>query len=193
MNPKTGAVVAMVNYPDYNPNFFTDVYDMERVSYATYPNPIFDLWGQPLFVEDTQSGTFLANIDGKRLKLREARDDEWTNFAIIKYKYINRFGVGNYKNDVIGALYEPGSVFKAITTAIGIDTGEIKPDDVYFDRGKVELDIGNNVKLAIRNLSSNCLGTHTYIHALNWSCNVGMINIIEKIGKSLFYQYIQEF
>lgn len=42
----------------------------------------------------------------------------------------------------MSSLYEPGSVFKAITTAIGIDTGEIKPDDAYYDRGFVELDMG---------------------------------------------------
>jgi stage V sporulation protein D (sporulation-specific penicillin-binding protein) len=43
---------------------------------------------------------------------------------------------------VVSSLYEPGSVFKAITTAIGIDTGEIRPDDIYYDRGYVELDLG---------------------------------------------------
>jgi cell division protein FtsI/penicillin-binding protein 2 len=193
MNPKTGAIIAMVNYPDFSPNSFTDVYEMERVLYTTYPNPIFDLWGQPLFIEDTMSGSFMTNIEGNRIKLREAWDDEIMNFAITKYKYKNRFWVGVYKNDVVSALYEPGSVFKAITTAIGIDTGEIKPDDTYYDRGKVELDIGNNVKIAINNLASQCSGMHTYIHALDWSCNVGMIDIVQKIGKALFYQYVQDF
>lgn len=142
MNPKTGAIVAMVNYPDFDPNSFTDVYDMEPVLYSEYGNPSFDLYGFPLFVVDTQSGTLLSNINGKRLKLREATEAETANFAIMKYKFKNGNGVGNYKNDVISSLYEPGSVFKAITTAIGLDTGEITPDDTYVDRGKVELDMG---------------------------------------------------
>jgi cell division protein FtsI/penicillin-binding protein 2 len=59
----------------------------------------------------------------------------------MKYKFKNGFGDGNYKNDVLGSLYEPWSVFKAFTVAIGIDTGEINPDDTYFDRGFVELDV----------------------------------------------------
>lgn len=101
MNPKTGAVVSMVNAPTFNSNDFTDVYDMEMVSYATYPNPPFDLMGYPLFVVDSQSGSTLANIDGKRLKLRGATEDEIANFAIMKYKFKNGFGDGNYKNDVI--------------------------------------------------------------------------------------------
>lgn len=70
MNPKTGAIVAMVNSPTYDANDFTDVYDMELVSYAVYPNPEKDLLGYPLYVIDTQSGSFLANVEGKRLKLR---------------------------------------------------------------------------------------------------------------------------
>ena len=37
------------------------------------------------------------------------------------------------------------------------------------------------------------MGRHTYMHALDWSCNVGMINIIEKIGPSLFHKYIEDF
>ena len=56
MDPKTGAVVAMVNYPEYDPNDFASVYDLEKVSYAKYPNPTFDLLGYPIFVEDSGSG-----------------------------------------------------------------------------------------------------------------------------------------
>jgi cell division protein FtsI/penicillin-binding protein 2 len=193
MNPKTGAVVAMVNSPSFDANDFTDVYDMELVSYATYPKPELDLLGYPLYVIDTASGTLLANVEGKRLKLRGATTNEITNYAIMKYKFKNGFGDGNYKNDVIGSLYEPGSVFKAFSVAIGIDTGEITPDDTYYDRGYVELDVGGSKPIKISNVSRTCIGRHTYLHALNWSCNVGMINIVEKVGKSLFAQYLVDF
>lgn len=37
------------------------------------------------------------------------------------------------------------------------------------------------------------MGRHTFLHALDWSCNVGMVNIVEKIGKSLFYEYLLDF
>lgn len=193
MDPKNWAIIAMVNAPTFDANDFTDVYDMELVSYLTYPNPEKDLLGYPLYVVDNGSGSFLANIDGKRLKLRNAREDEISNYAIMKYKFKNWFWDGNYKNDVLWSLYEPGSVFKAFTVAIGIDTGEITPNDTYFDRGFVELDVWGRKPIRIRNSTSYCLGRHTYIHSLNWSCNVGMINIVEKIGRSLFAQYLVDF
>ena len=92
MDPKTGAIIAMVNYPDYDPNNFTEIYEMEKVDYGRYNNPSFDLFGIPLFVVDTQSGTLFSNIDGQRLKLREALEAETANFAIPKYKYKNKYG-----------------------------------------------------------------------------------------------------
>ncbi len=194
MDPKTGAITAMVNYPDYDPNNFTDVYELEPVLYSRYKNPAFDLFGYPLFVIDSQKGDIATNIEGKRVKIREATQSEIGNFAIQKYKYKNGYGVGNYKNDVIAALYEPGSVFKPITVAIGIDAGEIKPNDTYFDRNKVELRYGNGHKDTIRNLArSKCGGWHTYQNALSWSCNVGMVNIIQKIGRRVFEDYIYKF
>lgn len=192
MNPKTGAVIAMVNYPDYNPNNFTDVYEMERVNMTKYPNPNADLFGVDLYVIDTQSGSFFANIDGKRLKFRTATDAEIGVYAIPKYMYKNKYGAWVYVNDVLTALYEPGSVFKAITTAIGLDTGEIDPEDTYYDKWHVELDYGGS-KTVISNVASQCMGRHTYLHALDWSCNVWMVDIIQKIWPSLFDKYIREF
>lgn len=188
MDPKTWAIISMANYPNYDPNEFTQVYAMEKVSYGRYPNPSFDLLGYPLFVEDSMSGTFTTVIDGKKLKLRSATEWETSNYAVIKYKYINGYGPWLYVNDVIGSLYEPGSVFKAVTTAIGLETGEVKPTDTYYDKWYVQID-----SYKISNVARECIGTHTYLHALDWSCNVGMISIVQKIGKTLFEKYLYDF
>lgn len=187
MDPKTGAIVAMASYPDYDPNDFGSVYEIEKVSYGKYPNPSFDLLGMPIMVEDSLTGIEYA-YDGKRIKLRPCTENELGNPAVPKYKFKNGLGPGTYVNDTIGSLYEPGSVFKAITTAIGIDTGDIKPTDTYLDKGYAEID-----EYKIKNVSKECIGRHTYVHALDWSCNVGMIDIVQKIGKSLFAKYVSDF
>lgn len=187
MDPKTGAVIAMASYPDYDPNDFGNVYEIEKVSYGKYPNPSFDLLGMPVMVEDSVEGTEYS-YDGRRIKLRSATESEIGNPAVPKYKFRNPLGPGAYVNDTIGSLYEPGSVFKAFTVAIGIDTGDIKPMDTYFDKGYAEID-----EFKIKNVSKECIGRHTYVHSLNWSCNVGMIDIVQKIGKSLFFKYLGDF
>lgn len=91
MDPKTGAIIAMVNYPNFDPNEYTSVYEMEQVSYADYPNPAFDLLGYPLFVEDSQSGTTNVVIDGTKRKLRSATEAEIASPAYVKFKYKNGF------------------------------------------------------------------------------------------------------
>lgn len=187
MDPKTGAIIAMVSYPDFDPNNFGDVYEIERVSYSKYPNPSFDLLGIPLFVEDSEKWALIL-VGNKKIALRSATESEIGNRAIPKYKYKNLLGPGVYEADPVSSLYEPGSVFKAVTTAIGIDTGDIKPSDTYTDKGYVEID-----QYKIKNVSNECIGRHTYSHALDWSCNVGMIDIVQKIGKSLFHKYINDF
>jgi len=83
--------------------------------------------------------------------------------------------------------YEPGSIFKPITVGIGLDVDEISLYDTYYDKG--ELQVGDYF---IKNVSRACLGTNTILHALQFSCNIGMIRIIEKIGKYVFYNYLEK-
>ncbi len=96
----------MSNYPDFDPNNFGDVYTIEKVSYARYPNPSFDLLGMPIFVEDSENGEELSYL-GKKIKLRLATERELGNVAIAKYKYKDNFGPANYQNDSVSSLYEP--------------------------------------------------------------------------------------
>ncbi len=187
MDPNSWEVVAMVNYPDFDPNEFWNVYEIEKVSYWKYPNPWFDLLWMPVFVEDSLNW-FDIYIQGKKKKFRLATEQELWNRAIPKFKYKNNFWPWIYKNDVIWSLYEPGSVFKAVTVAVWIDTWDIRPSDMYKDKGFVEID-----QFKISNVSKECNWYHTYSHALDWSCNVWMIDIVKKIWSSLFYKYLLDF
>ncbi len=187
MDPKSWAIVAMANYPDFDPNNFWNVYELEKVNHSKYLNPSFDLLWMPLFVEDSESWTD-NYILGEKIKLRLATEKEFFNNALVKYKYKNNFWPWVYINDVISSLYEPWSVFKAITVSIWIDTWDINPLDMYKDNWFVEID-----KFKISNVSSECTWYHTYSHALDWSCNVWMIDIVKKIWAPLFYKYLQDF
>jgi len=93
-----------------------------------------------------------------------------------------------YKNDAISSLYEPGSIMKAITVAVGIDTGEIKAHGMYNDVGKLTID-----NFTISNVDDECLGYHSFTHALSFSCNVGMIRVVQRVGKALLHKYFIDF
>lgn len=60
---------------------------------------------------------------------------------------------------------------------------------MYEDRGKVKID-----EFTISNLDNDkCQGWHNFRNAINFSCNVGMINIVQRVGKPLFYEYLRKF
>ena len=46
----------------------------------------------------------------------------------------------DFLNPTVQAIYEPGSIFKVITMAAGIDAGKITPDTTYDDPGTLEVD-----------------------------------------------------
>ncbi len=187
MDPKTWAVIAMANYPTYDLNNPGNVYELEKVSYAKYPDPLIDLRWYPVFVVDSKE--WVEHFyNWEKLLLRDATEDELWNPAIVKYKYANDYWPSVYKNDAISSFYEPGSIMKAITVAIWLDTWEINKYSMYDDKGEVTID-----QFHIKNVSDKCLWYHTFAHALNYSCNVWMIRIAQKYGKAIAYEYLNNF
>jgi cell division protein FtsI/penicillin-binding protein 2 len=141
----------------------------------------------PVFVEDSNVWEKYF-YDSKEIFLRKATKDELWDIAVVKYKYKNDFWPLVYKNDAISSLYEPGSIMKAITVAIWINTWDIKRYDMYRDTWKVVID-----NFEITNDSDKCLWYHSFAHALNYSCNIWMVRIVQRIWKVLMYQYFNDF
>ena len=187
MEPKTWRILSMVDYPSYNLNNYWDVYEIEKVKYSKYPDPKIDLLGYPVFVKDSENWDKFY-YDNKEIYLRSATRDELWDIALVKYKYKNDFWAQVYKNDAISALYEPGSIMKAITVAIWIDTWEINKYSMYMDKWEVTID-----SFTIKNVSDKCLWYNSFAHALNYSCNVWMIRIVQRVWKALVHQYFNDF
>lgn len=123
MNPETGEIVAMAQYPDYDPNDYSKVEDM-----------------------------------------------------------------GVYLNKNIHDVYEPGSVQKTITMAIGIDTGKISPSTTFVDSGKLLID-----GWTIQNSDYMAHGQQTMTEALEKSLNTGSVFVQQQVDKKVFYDYLVNF
>lgn len=185
--PKTWKIIAMANYPTYDINHFWDVWELEKVTRSKYPNPSIDLLWYPVFVVDSENGKKFR-YDWKEIFLREAKTEELWNQALVKYKYKNWYWPWVYQNDAISWLYEPWSIMKAITVAIWLDTWEINTKEKYEDKWSVKID-----NFEIKNESDKCLWYNTFWHSLDFSCNVWMIRIFQRVWKALVAEYFENF
>ncbi len=93
-----------------------------------------------------------------------------------------------WKNFNVVSTYEPGSVFKPIVVAAALEENIIKPTDVFYCSGSKQVadyNIPCHLKTGHGNLDIEGI--------LANSCNVGMMDIAEKMGKDMFYKYQTDF
>ena len=91
-------------------------------------------------------------------------------------------------NKAISQPYEPGSVFKVLTMAAGLDSGVVKPGTEFTDTGIFE--IGG---IYIYNWNRAAWGRQDMIGCMEHSLNVCLAWIASKLGKEKFYTYMQAF
>ena len=85
-------------------------------------------------------------------------------------------------------VYEPGSVFKVVTMAAGLDLGLIEPETTFIDEGAVT--IGDRV---IRNYDLSYHGEQTMTQVLQKSLNTGTVWVAKQIGADRFDDYVAAF
>ena len=96
-----------------------------------------------------------------------------------------------WKNKAVSEAYEPGSTFKIITTAIGLEEAKTttdKPGD--FICTGVQKVYDWDIKCW---RSYNPHGSQTLRQALENSCNPAFIQLGQRIGTELFYKYLSGF
>lgn len=93
-----------------------------------------------------------------------------------------------FRNAAISDVYEPGSTFKPLVMARGIEAGVIKPDTMFNEEGPVK--VGD---YTIRTWNNSYEGRITLTRALEKSSNVGMVFIGSKMGNDRLYESILKF
>lgn len=98
--------------------------------------------------------------------------------------------IGVFTNPAVSTLYEPGSTFKAIVMAIGIDDGVVSADTVHDDSpGYIEVP-GH---APITNNNGRVWGEETMTQVLERSTNLGAIFVAQQIGTERFYRRLADF
>jgi cell division protein FtsI/penicillin-binding protein 2 len=103
----------------------------------------------------------------------------------------NEYGkspLSSFTNQADQGLYEPGSVFKPITMAIGLDLGVITPETTFVDPGYFTSD-GKTIK----NWDLKAHGKITMTNVIEQSINTGTVFAQRQIGQKNFYNYLLKF
>lgn len=111
---------------------------------------------------------------------------DWPNFDPNEYSQTEDIDI--FLNPSIQKVYEPGSVFKPITMAAGLDSGRLTPETTYQDEGQVRIK-GSTVT----NVDGKSYGLQTMTQVLEKSINTGAVFAQQKIGQDIFQEYIQRF
>lgn len=129
--------------------------------YAMVNAPEFDL-----------NAPFRLNLDSGELtggKLQDARNKMWRNRCI---------------NDT----YEPGSTFKIITAAAGLEAGVVHLDDKFSCPG---FRIVEDRKIRCHKVGGH--GSETFLQGTMNSCNPVFIDVGARLGVDSFYHYFEQF
>jgi cell division protein FtsI/penicillin-binding protein 2 len=103
----------------------------------------------------------------------------------------NRYADAKFEQFLDPALseqYEPGSVFKIVTFAAGLDTGVITPTRIMTDPGSIT--VGGRI---IFNSQRVGYGRITAVDAFARSLNVVTAEVAQQVGALDFYDYVRRF
>lgn len=134
-----------------------------------------DAAGGTIIVQDPKTGAILGMAS-------------WPTFDPNGFDRVNDLSV--FANPAVSSVYEPGSTFKSIVMAVGIDDGVVSPDTVHNDApGYVEVPDHP----PITNSGGRVWGDQTMTEVLIHSANLGAIFVAERIGQDRFYERLMEF
>ena len=144
MNPNNGAILAMVDVPEYDLNH---PFELE-------------------YAYKEKTSEVLQSVSGNTT---EAANKMWRNACI---------------NDT----YEPGSTFKVITAAAGLECKAVRLDEQFHCPGFC---IVEDRKIRCHKTQGH--GAETFLTATMNSCNPVFINVGLRVGIDRYYEYFKQF
>ena len=173
MNVKTGAILAMASKPDFDPNDPLDFSaNLTYLSEQVQAEPEI----YTIYLKDPDDPKkFLLDENGK--KVPDPEPDYTGTYRDIQWK-----------NKAITELYYPGSVFKVITAAMGVDSGKA----TYYTT------LNCSGAYGVAKETYHCAGKKSHgvqnlAEALRNSCNIYFIQLGQRLGSSVFYDYFDAF
>ena len=162
MNVNTGAIVGMASYPNYDLNDYGTLYDDALKAKLEATLAALEAQRMTYSTEEEYEAAVSAAESG-------AMQTQW-------------------RNKCIDSTYEPGSTFKPITLASGLEEGVINMNSSFNCTGSVKVG-----KWTIHCSKKGGHGLQTLEKAVGNSCNPAFINIGQRLGGETLYEYMKAF
>ena len=96
--------------------------------------------------------------------------------------------MASFVNPITSSVYEPGSIMKPLTMAMGLEAGKVTPLTEYIDTGHI-FEAGYDIK----NAEGKSYGRSDMIKVLNQSINTGVVFVEKALGNVLFSDFMDRF
>ncbi len=141
-----------------------------------------------ILVMNPQNGEILAMVNVPEFNLNEpyTLPQGTTEPATQEEKQdaLNRM----WRNGCINDTYEPGSTFKIITAAAGLESGAVSISDQFSCPGYVMVE---DRKIRCHKIAGH--GAEDFVHGTMNSCNPVFVTVGMRIGVDRYYDYFKKF
>jgi cell division protein FtsI/penicillin-binding protein 2 len=103
-------------------------------------------------------------------------------------RYWQETDPSRFRNPSVEWTYEPGSTFKIITMAAGLDSHAITPESALYDGGVFKI-----ADATIHNWNGGGFGYENMTQVLQHSANVGAAWVAQHMTTDQFYSYVKKF
>ena len=184
-NINTGEILAMASYPNFDLNNPWDASKLVGMpELHKYTEDVLDEEGnikihkgdvEQVVDDDTKNPVYITAERAEQLNNSDDADTYEQKVANLQ---------AMWKNFCISDTYEPGSVSKPITVAIGLDSGKITGNETYNCGGYLE--VGGH-KIHCHNTGGD--GIVSVQQGIQKSCNVAMMHVAQATGIHIFSKY----
>jgi len=115
--------------------------------------------------------------------------DRFPDFDKLSQAEKNKIVQSMWRNRALTDTYEPGSTFKIVTAAAGLEEGVVNENSQFYCRGYVK--VANAIIKCWRYYNPH--GSENFVEGVQNSCNPVFIEIGQRLGKEKLYKYINLF
>ena len=136
---------------------------------------------------DVNTGELLCMVNVPEFDLNHPYEMEVEDTALTekeKQALLN----AKWRNECINDTYEPGSTFKIITAAAGLEEGVVSLKDGFYCPGYVMVD---DRRIRCHKIAGH--GSEDFTHAVMNSCNPAFVTLGLRIGAERYYHYFEQF